>query len=306
MLWYERFDEWALSELPDVTLLRDEPLARHCSFRIGGNARRIVFPRTGDELQSVMRFARQCGGAPLVLGNGTNVLFPDEGLDRLVISSRDMAKLSVKDCVVTAQCGVMLARLAVFAQQHDLAGLEFAHGIPGSVGGAVVMNAGAYGGEMKDVLLGAEILFEDGAARYLPVEELDLGYRHSILSKRPGCVVLSASFALQPGKSEDIRHRMEELMARRMASQPLEFPSAGSTFKRPQGYFAGTLIDQAGLKGLRVGGAAVSEKHAGFVINMGGATSADVKNLIAQIQRQVQLKSGVHLEPEVRIIEQED
>ena len=195
-----------------------------------------------------------------------------------------------------------LARVAVFAQQNGLTGLEFAHGIPGSVGGAVCMNAGAYGGEMKDVLAGASVFFPGEGVRYLTVEELDLGYRHSLLTDRPDAVVIYGVFRLQKGDPVAIRGRMEELMQRRKASQPLEYPSAGSTFKRPTGYFAGALIEQAGLKGLTVGGAQVSTKHAGFVINTGGATCADVLELIRQVQERVMATAGVELEPEVRII----
>ncbi len=306
MRWYEKFDEWAAEQLPEMTVLKDEPLSRHCSFRIGGNARRMAFPRTAEELTRAVMFAREQGGAPLLLGNGTNVLFPDEELERLVVATDELTDIKCQGEVLTAQCGVTLARLAVCARSHALTGLEFAHGIPGSVGGAVVMNAGAYGGEIKDVLVGAELMTEDGTVRFFPVEELALGYRRSLLSDRPECAVLSATFRLSQGDEAEIRGRMEELMARRMASQPLEYPSAGSTFKRPEGAFAGTLIDRAGLKGLRFGGAVVSEKHAGFVINTGGATSADVKELIRQIQQRVQQESGILLETEVRMITEEE
>ena len=303
MLWYEELDARAAQELPGVTIRREEPLAKHSSFRIGGPARRLALPRTGEELTRLAALGADCGADPLVLGNGTNVLFPDEGLDRLVISTREMTRLWRKgERELTAEAGLSLARLASYARQIALSGLEFAHGIPGSVGGAVVMNAGAYGGEMKDVLTGAEILFPGEGVRRLTCGELALGYRRSLLTDMPGAVVLSASFRLTPGDGEEIGRRMEELMARRMASQPLEYPSAGSTFKRPEGYFAGTLIDQAGLKGLRIGGAAVSEKHAGFIINMGGATCADVTELIRRVQQTVLEKNGVLLEPEVRII----
>jgi len=303
MLWYESFDREVAEHLPETAVTSEEPLARHCSFRIGGPARRMAFPATSGELVMLEKIGRQCGGDPLVLGNGTNVLFPDDGLDRLVISTRDLCRMEcTENGGVRAEAGLSLARLAVFAQQNGLTGLEFAHGIPGSVGGAVCMNAGAYGGEMKDVLIGAQIWFPDEGVRFLTVEELDLGYRHSILSDRPDAVVLYAVLQLTEGDCAAIRQKMEELMGRRKASQPLEYPSAGSTFKRPAGHFAGALIEQAGLKGLTVGGAQVSTKHAGFVINTGEATCADVLELIAQIQRTVMEKDGVQLEPEVRII----
>ena len=304
MLWYESFDKEIAEHLPEAAVSAEEPLARHCSFRIGGPARRMAFPATSGELVMVEKIGRRCGADPLVLGNGTNVLFPDEGLDRLVISTRDLCRMEKSgETDIRAEAGLSLARLAVFAQQNELAGLEFAHGIPGSVGGAVCMNAGAYGGEMKDVLVGAQVWFPDDGVRFLTVDELELGYRHSILSDQPDAVVLYAVFHLEKGDSAAIRTRMDELMGKRKASQPLEYPSAGSTFKRPTGYFAGALIEQAGLKGFSVGGAQVSPKHAGFVINTGNATCADVKGLIAHIQKTVQEKDGVLLEPEVRIID---
>ena len=203
---------------------------------------------------------------------------------------------------VAAEAGASLSRVAVFAQQHGLAGLEFAHGIPGSVGGAVCMNAGAYGGEMRQVVREATVLFPEEGIRTLTGEELAFSYRHSLLTDRPDAVVLRAVFALEAGESAAIREEMDELMARRKASQPLEYPSAGSTFKRPEGYFAAALIDQCGLKGLTVGGAQVSEKHAGFVINRGGATCADVLALMAQVQQRVWEEKGVRLEPEVKVI----
>lgn len=303
MLWYERFDMEAAAKLPELTVEQEEPLSRHSSFRIGGPARRMAFPDTAEQLITLEELGRLCGGEPLILGNGTNVLFPDEGLDRLVINTRDLCRMELSgECRLTAEAGLSLARLAVFAQQNGLTGLEFAHGIPGSVGGAVCMNAGAYGGEMKDVLMGASVLFPGEGVRYLSVEELDLGYRHSLLTEHPEAVVMGAVFHLQKGDPGQIKGKMDELMLRRKASQPLEFPSAGSTFKRPVGYFAGALIQDAGLKGLTVGGAQVSTKHAGFVINTGGATCADVLELIAQVQQAVRENAGVELEPEVRII----
>ncbi len=303
MLWYENFDREIAAHLPDANIASDEPLARHCSFRIGGPARRMAFPATSGELVMVEKIGRLYGADPLVLGNGTNVLFPDEGLDRLVISTRDLCRMErTGETEIRAEAGLSLARLAMFAQQNELTGLEFAHGIPGSVGGAVCMNAGAYGGEMKDVLVGAQIWFPEEGVRFLTVDQLALGYRRSVLTEQADSVVLYAVFSLEKGDGAAIRERMEELMGRRKASQPLEYPSAGSTFKRPTGYFAGALIEQAGLKGFSVGGAQVSPKHAGFVINTGGATCADVKGLIAHIQKTVLEKDGVLLEPEVRII----
>ena len=279
MSWYEELDQKMADYLPDVPVLREEPLSRHTSFRIGGPARRMAFPKSGEQLVLLVSFARACGARPFVLGNGTNLLFGDGETDRRVISTRDLA------------------------QQAGLTGLEFAHGIPGSVGGAVCMNAGAYDGEMKGVVKSVTLLLPEEGVHTLSGADMAFGYRRSFLTDHPETVVLEAAFSLRPGNPAAIRARMEELMARRKKSQPLEWPSAGSTFKRPTGYFAGPLIEQAGLKGFSVGGAQVSEKHAGFVINRGGATCADVRALIGEVQRRVQERAGVLLEPEVKFVE---
>ena len=303
MSWYEALDQWTADYLPDITYEHDAPLSRHTSFRIGGPARRMAFPKDGSQMVLLIEAARTCGARPLVIGNGTNLLFPDEGVDRLVVNTRDMSGVTLDaEGRVAAEAGAPLSRAAVFAQQHGLAGLEFAHGIPGSVGGAVCMNAGAYGGEMRQVVREATVLFPEEGIRTLSCEELNLSYRHSLLTEHPEAVVLYAEFELTPGDPETIRAAMRELMAKRKASQPLEWPSAGSTFKRPEGHFAGTLIDQCGLKGLTVGGAQVSEKHAGFLINRGGATFADMAELIRQVQQRVLEETGVTLEPEVKIV----
>ena len=303
MSWYEALDQWTADYLPDITYEHDAPLSRHTSFRIGGPARRMAFPKDGSQMVLLIEAARTCGVRPLVIGNGTNLLFPDEGVDRLVVNTRDMSGVTLDaEGRVAAEAGAPLSRAAVFAQQHGLAGLEFAHGIPGSVGGAVCMNAGAYGGEMRQVVREATVLFPEEGIRTLSCEELNLSYRHSLLTEHPEAVVLYAEFELTPGDPETIRAAMRELMAKRKASQPLEWPSAGSTFKRPEGHFAGTLIDQCGLKGLTVGGAQVSEKHAGFLINRGGATFADMAELIRQVQQRVLEETGVTLEPEVKIV----
>ena len=303
MRWYELLDEKLRDYLPDLPVSAEEPLSKYTSFRIGGPARRMAFPRNAEQLVLLLNFAGECGARPYVLGNGTNVLFPDEGVDRLVISTRDMADIQLLvGGRVRAGAGASLARTAVFACQKGLAGLEFAHGIPGSVGGGVCMNAGAYGGELAQVIEGVNVLFPDEGVRTVPCGDMAFGYRHSLLIEHPDAVVLSAVFALHPDDSAAIRGRMDELMARRKASQPLEYPSAGSTFKRPEGHFAGRLIEEAGCKGLTMGGAQVSEKHAGFVINVGGATCADVLALMAEVQRRVKENSGVTLEPEVRIV----
>lgn len=304
MQWYERLDEKIRDYLPDMTVERDVPMSRHTSFRIGGPARRMAFPESREQLVILLGLAEECGIRPFLLGRGTNLLVSDRGLDTLVIKTAErMTSIRrLDDVTLEADAGVLLSRLAVYAQQAGLAGLEFAHGIPGSLGGAVCMNAGAYGGEMKQVLRSAAVLFPEEGIRTLSCEELNLSYRHSLLTEHPEAVVLYAEFELTSGDPETIRAAMRELMAKRKASQPLEWPSAGSTFKRPEGHFAGTLIDQCGLKGLTVGGAQVSEKHAGFLINRGGATFADMAELIRQVQQRVLEETGVTLEPEVKIV----
>ena len=304
MDWFTQLDKTIADYLPDLRVAAEEPMSRHTSFRIGGPARRMAFPERGEQLVLLHSYARECGARPLVIGNGTNLLVSDEGLDRLVIETSGMNRLEMGEepDTVLAESGVTLARLADFACRAGLAGLEFAHGIPGTVGGGVCMNAGAYDGEMKAVVSGVAVLFPEDGVRFLSGEEMAFGYRRSLLTDCPDAVVLRAVFRLQPGREEAIRERMRELMQRRRTSQPLEWPSAGSTFKRPEGHFAGTLIDRCGLKGLTVGGAQVSEKHAGFVINRGEATFADVTALIAEIQRRVLEQTGVALEPEVKII----
>lgn len=280
-------------------------MSRHTSFRIGGPARRMAFPSSQEELVTLLVLAREAGARPLVIGRGTNLLVPDQGVDRLVIdTSASLNSLSLEgEQGLRADAGISLTRLADFACRNGLGGLEFAHGIPGTLGGGICMNAGAYGGEMKQVLNTVTAFFPGEGVRTLSVEELDLAYRHSLFTQRTDAVVLGATLTLHPGDETEIRAQMNELIKRRKTSQPLEFPSAGSTFKRPVGGYAGTMIDQSGLKGLRVGGAEVSEKHAGFVINRGGATYADVTELIRQVQERVQERFGVLLEPEVRIVE---
>ena len=305
MDWWTDLDKWTAEYLPDLRVACDEPMSRHTSFRIGGPARRMAFPERGEQLVLLLDHAAACGARPLVIGNGTNLLCPDAGLDRLVIdTSAALNRVeSAGPDTVTAEAGASLARAADFACRQGLTGLEFAHGIPGTVGGAVCMNAGAYGGEMRQVVQAVTVLFPEEGIRTLSGGDLAFGYRRSFLTDRPDAVVLRAVFRLAPGDPDEIRQQMRELMERRRASQPLDLPSAGSTFKRPEGYFAGTLIDQCGLKGRTVGGDQVSEKHAGFVINRGGATCADVTALIRQIQDRVLDMTGVRLEPEVKIID---
>ena len=303
MDWTIEFDKAIEQYLPDLEVLQDEPMSRHTTFRIGGPAKRMAFPSSREQLVLLMSFAKDYGANPLVIGNGSNLLVPDEGLDRLVIdTSANLNRVERgSGNTVLADAGATLARTADLACKSGLTGLEFAHGIPGSMGGAVCMNAGAYGGEMRQVVTEVTALYPDGIRRFTG-DQAEFAYRHSRFLE-DGAVVLGAAVRLTPDDPAAIRQRMDDLMARRRASQPLEWPSAGSTFKRPEGYYAGTLIDQTGLKGLTVGGAQVSEKHAGFVINTGSATCADVRELIRRVQEAVYKAHGVRLEPEVRIID---
>ncbi len=302
MPWSDRFDAVCAEKFPTLEILREEPMNRHTTFRVGGPARRMVCPASAGEFAALLALCREEGWPCLVVGNGSNLLVRDGGIDCVVLHTGGLEAVErTGETTLRAQAGVSLARLAVFAQRAGLTGLEFAHGIPGSLGGAVCMNAGAYGGEMCQVVCGAEAWFPEGGVRRLEAGELDFGYRHSLFSHRPG-VVLSADFSLAPGDTAAIRERMEDLIARRREKQPLEYPSAGSTFKRPAGHYAGALIEGCGLKGASIGGAKVSEKHAGFIINTGGATCADILALIDHVREVVAAKTGVLLEPEVRIV----
>ena len=278
-------------------------LAPYTSMKIGGACDLLV--KTADEKQllTVLRLCRSENIPHFILGRGSNLLVSSAGWrGAVILLSGEKPEVEARGNSLTAWAGVPLYALCSAALEHSLTGLEFAYGIPGSLGGALYMNAGAYGGEMKQVLRSAAVLFPEEGVRTLSCEELKLSYRHSLLTERPEAVVLYAEFELTPGDPEAIRAAMRELMAKRKASQPLEWPSAGSTFKRPEGHFAGTLIDQCGLKGLTVGGAQVSEKHAGFLINRGGATFADMAELIRQVQQRVLEETGVTLEPEVKIV----
>ena len=278
-------------------LLRENaPLREYCSMRVGGPARLAAFPETAEELAALLR----AGGRRVVLGGGSNVLFPDEGYDGTVIFTTRLCGLTADGCMLSAQAGVPLSAAARRALECGLGGLAFAYGIPGTVGGGVYMNAGAYGGEICQICESVEVMDLDGNLSRLSNAEMAFSYRHSALENRTG-IVVSADFALKKGNSEEIWGKMKELIARRTASQPLDVPSAGSAFKRPKGGYAAALIEEAGLKGYRVGGAAISGKHAGFAVNLGGATAADVKALLSQVSEQVYQKSGIRLEPEVRI-----
>lgn len=290
-------------KLPAVCELRyNEPMSNHTSFRIGGGAEIMAFPKSAIELSNLLRFCAQIEEKPAILGAGTNVLAPDEGIRGIVICLKDCldGMERVDDHHIRVMAGVTMTRLAVFAANLGLSGLEFAHGIPGTVGGGVYMNAGAYGGEIKDVVESVDIMDISGDIYTLSGEEMEFSYRHSILEERGG-IVLSAVFRLQEKPVEEIKGKMKELMTKRSASQPLDLPSAGSAFKRPIGGYAAALIDQAGLKGFSVGGAAISTKHAGFAVNLGGATADDVKHLLRQVSDIVFESTGIRLDPEVRI-----
>lgn len=289
--------------LPAGQILRREPMSRHTTFRVGGPAELFLEIRTASEIQKLLTFFRESGTKYFIVGNGSNLLVSDGGYDGAILHiGEGFDKIDVVGETVRAQAGALLGRAALTAQQNSLTGLEFAFGIPGSVGGAAVMNAGAYGGEMSQVVSMVTGFTPDGDEVKLSNKELDFGYRKSIL-KQEKIVVAEVEFCLSDGSPEEISMKMNDLTGRRRAKQPLEYPSAGSTFKRPEGYFAGKLIMDAGLKGLCVGGAQVSEKHCGFIINKGGATAADVRQLMKKVQDRVKEQFGVELEPEIICLE---
>ena len=287
---------------PDLTLRLEQPLAKYTSFRIGGAAEVVAMPNKEEELSLVLKLSKELDIKPVILGAGTNVLAPDEGIRGLVIVLKDALEgmERIDETSIRVMAGVTMSRAAVFAAGLNLGGLEFAHGIPGTVGGGVYMNAGAYGGEIKDVCTRVRIMDLGGSARWITAEEAAFSYRHSAIEDNPW-IVVAAEFRLEHKPEAEVWARMKELIAKRREKQPLDLPSAGSAFKRPVGGYAAALIDQTGLKGFRVGGAAVSEKHAGFVVNLGGATSADVQELLRQVSDRVFASTGIRLEPEVRI-----
>ena len=288
--------------LPNLELRLNEPMAKHTSFRIGGGAEVMAFPKQPEELAELLKLSALLDCKCAILGAGTNVLAPDAGLSGLIICLKDcldgMQKLS--DTRIRVMAGVTMSRAAVFAANLGMSGLEFAHGIPGSIGGGVYMNAGAYGGEICQVCHRVQVMNRQGNTRWLSREEMAFSYRHSVLEET-GDIVICAEFTLTPAEPEAIKARMKELIGKRSASQPLDLPSAGSAFKRPVGGYAAALIDAAGLKGFRVGNAAISEKHAGFAVNLGGATANDVKALLKTVSDRVFEQSGIRLEPEIRI-----
>ncbi len=290
-------------QLPGLDLREHEPMSRHTTFRIGGPAAVFCRPGSVEETAALCRLLWEKGVRPFVMGRGSNLLFPDELLPGVVVQFADnfSAVTQTSPSTLFAQSGATLVTVSQQAQKAGLTGLEFAGGIPGAVGGGVTMNAGAYGGEMKDVVTRVDYLDETLQIKSISNAECGFDYRRSVFESG-GSVILGAELALTPDDPAAVKSRMEALKEKRLASQPLEYPSAGSTFKRPAGGFAAQMIDEAGLKGFTVGGAQVSEKHAGFVINRGGATSADVRALMEQVQMEVERRTGIRLEPEVRII----
>lgn len=314
----QTFVKSVTEQLPQLSLMQDEPMKKHTTFRIGGPADYYAEPDV-SQISKLIEIAKACDMPVTVIGNGSNLLVGDKGIRGLVIGiGKGLSAIEVTETVaqqstaqdftaqgngriITAGAGAILAAVAAKAAEASLSGLEFASGIPGSVGGAVVMNAGAYGGEIKDVLIDATVLTADGELKTVTRDELDLSYRHSIVPEK-SYIVLSARFMLTPKPQDEIKAYMAELRAKRVEKQPLEYPSAGSTFKRPEGYFAGKLIMDAGLRGYSVGDAQVSGKHCGFVVNKGEATAADVLTLIKDVQETVLKQFGVKLEPEVKMI----
>lgn len=288
---------------PEVEFLMDEPMKKHTTFRIGGPADIYVEPSI-SEVVPLIAFLRKNQTPFMVIGNGSNLLVSDEGIEGVVISfGKNASNIAVEESTISVEAGAMLSSISSRAVDASLTGFEFASGIPGSLGGAVYMNAGAYGGEIKDVLIDVTVLTADNQLETIPVDKLDLSYRHSVFMDMPNpSIILSARLKLSTGNQDEIKVVIDDIRQKRIEKQPLNFPSAGSTFKRPEGFFAGKLIDDTGLRGYTVGGAQVSEKHCGFVINKSDATAADVLQLMDDVDKKVYDKFGVHLTPEVRII----
>ena len=298
----KEFIEGLQNILCGEAIFLNESMKNHTSFKIGGPAEVFLEVNTSEELLKVADYCKKEGVNFFVIGNGSNLLVSDEGVEGVIIHlSGKLAGARVEGDIVRAGAGLSLAALAAFTVEEELSGLEFAAGIPGSVGGAIYMNAGAYGGEMKDVVTGVYMVV-DGELKHFSVAEMEFSYRHSKVSELKNAVVVAAEFKLEKGKKEDIQAKIDELNARRREKQPLEYPSAGSTFKRPETGYASQLIEEAGLKGTRIGGAEVSKKHSGFIINVDNATAKDVKELIACVQKVVDEKSGVKLYPEVKML----
>lgn len=290
-----------MTECPEIEIKQDEPLMHYTYTHTGGPADWLAFPKNVEEVQTLVAYANDHQLPLTVLGNASNLIVRDGGIEGLTLILTRMNKISVTGNRVTAEAGAAYIETTIAARDHSLTGLEFAAGIPGSIGGAIFMNAGAYGGETKEVVESATVLLPDGTVKRLTNEELDFGYRHSSVQDNHG-VVLDATFSLQPGDHDEIAAKMDELNARRAAKQPLDLPSCGSVFKRPTGYFAGKLIHDAGLQGYTAGGAQVSTKHAGFIVNIDHGTASDYVAVIHHVQQTVKEKFGVSLQTEVRII----
>lgn len=286
----------------NIVFLRNEPLRFYTSLQIGGPVDILAKPTSIREIQTLVELAKKFAVPYAILGNGSNTLVLDEGMHGMVILlSHNFSSIERSGCLITAQAGASLLEVCKYALHQNLAGMEFAYGIPATVGGAMYMNAGAYGGEMKDIVVSCTFLNEHNELETLPIAQLEMRYRHSYFSDRR-CIVLQVTFALQPGKAEDISALMEDYMERRVTKQPLEYPSAGSTFKRPANHYASAVIDQCGLKGASIGGAQVSSKHAGFLINANQATSDDILALVDHVKQVVFEKTGLTLECEMKIL----
>ncbi|MEQ3456942.1 UDP-N-acetylmuramate dehydrogenase [Enterococcus cecorum] len=292
------------ASLKEITILKNEPLNKYTFTKTGGPADFLAFPKSVTEVKALLEECRQNNLPWMVLGNASNLIVRDGGIRGLVIMLEKLNHIEVNGNQITSQAGAKLIDTTYVALEHHLTGFEFACGIPGSIGGAVFMNAGAYGGEIKDVFVSCEVLYPDGQIKTLSAKEMAFSYRHSAIQKQH-CIVLSATFALQAGNYAEIKAKMDELTHLRASKQPLEYPSCGSVFKRPVGHYTGPLIEQAGLKGMTIGGAQVSEKHAGFIVNINHATATDYVNLIQYIQKVIKEKFDVTLETEVRIIGEE-
>ena len=289
------------AKFPQSKVLSDHPLSDFTHTKTGGPADAIIFPQSVVELQEVLKYAKETGLEVTVLGNASNLIVKDGGIAGLVIFLTELTEISHEGNLVTAQAGATIIHTSEYAQVQGLSGLEFAAGIPGSVGGAIFMNAGAYGGESKDVVASVLAVSKDGELKQYPAEALNFGYRHSLFQEN-GEVVVAATFALKPGDKEQIQAQMDDLNYQRASKQPLEYPSCGSVFKRPEGHFTGKLVTEAGLRGYQFGGAQVSKKHAGFIVNVDHAKGSDYQKVIAHVQEVVKEKFDVTLETEVRII----
>lgn len=292
-----------LLRYPDLNIKINEPMSRHCSFHIGGTAGMLIKPSTIKELTDILAFLKANDIRFKIIGAGTNLLITDNHIDAVIIQTTGLSDIRITDNILYAECGCSMSRAAVSAYNNALTGMEFAHGIPGTIGGGVYMNAGAYGGEISQILLSTEYIDSNGNIHEISNKDHMFSYRHSIFVDNPSNIILSAKFQLSCGNKDEIKDKMDDLHFRRKDKQPLEYPSAGSSFKRPQGYFAGALIEECGLKGCTIGGAQVSEKHAGFIINIGNATCSDVLKLIDHIKTEVYNKHGIMLECEPEFLE---